>query len=71
MGKVKKDEKTDPGEVRFSVWNIHFDISYNQGRVVEIDVLTDPNLFLDISEENEIETILCSVKWKGAEIPFE
>ncbi|XP_031483990.1 transmembrane 9 superfamily member 2-like [Nymphaea colorata] len=73
IGKVEKDDQTDPGEFRYLLYkHIHFDISYNQDRVIEINVQTDPNLAIDISEEKEIETeFLYSVKWKETEIPFD
>ncbi|KAF3792921.1 Transmembrane 9 superfamily member 2 [Nymphaea thermarum] len=73
IGRVEKDDKTDPGEFRYLLYkHIHFDISYNQDHVIEINVQTDPNLAIDISEEKEIETeFLYSVKWKETEIPFD
>ncbi|KAF3791321.1 Transmembrane 9 superfamily member 2 [Nymphaea thermarum] len=73
IGRVEKDDKTDPGEFRYLLYkHIHFDISYNLDHVIEINVQTDPNLAIDISEEKEIETkFLYSVKWKETEIPFD
>ncbi|XP_031502659.1 transmembrane 9 superfamily member 3-like [Nymphaea colorata] len=73
IGKVDREDKDDPSEFKYLLYkHIHFDISYNKDRVIEINVQTDANLAVDISEEKEMEVdFLYSVKWKETDIPFE
>uniref|UniRef100_A0A1D1XZ19 Transmembrane 9 superfamily member n=1 Tax=Anthurium amnicola TaxID=1678845 RepID=A0A1D1XZ19_9ARAE len=73
LGKVDKDDKLDPSDYKYLLFkHIHFDILYNDDRVIEINVQTDPNLSVDISEDKEADVDFSySVSWKPTEIPFE
>ncbi|KAJ6834665.1 transmembrane 9 superfamily member 2-like [Iris pallida] len=72
MGKVEKD-KLDQNDVKYLLFkHIHFDIFYNDNHVIEINVQTDPNLSVDISEDKEVGMEFSySVTWKKTDIPFE
>ncbi|MQM14838.1 hypothetical protein Taro_047773 [Colocasia esculenta] len=73
LGKVDKDDKLDPTDYKYLLFkHIHFDILYNDDRVIEINVQTDPNLAVDITEDKEVDVDFSySVIWKSTEIPFE
>lgn len=72
LGKVEKDN-LDPSEYKYLLFkHIHFDIFYNDDRVIEINVQTDPNLAVDITEDKAVDIeFTFSVTWKNTEIPFE
>ncbi|RZR95998.1 hypothetical protein BHM03_00024918, partial [Ensete ventricosum] len=72
IGKVDKEGK-DVSEYKYYLYrHIHFDILYNNDRVVEITVHTDPNSLADLTEDKDIEAeFLYSVKWKETTMPFE
>lgn len=72
MGKVEKD-KVDPNEYKYLLFkHIHFDIFYNDDRVIEINLQTDPNLSVDITDDKEVDMEFSySVTWKKTDIPFE
>ncbi|RWW82412.1 hypothetical protein BHE74_00009140 [Ensete ventricosum] len=72
IGKVDKEGK-DLSEYKYYLYrHIHFDILYNNDRVVEITVHTDPNSLADLTEDKDIEAeFLYSVKWKETTMPFE
>ncbi|XP_068634074.1 transmembrane 9 superfamily member 3-like [Aristolochia californica] len=73
IGKVDKENKLDSNEYKYLLFkHIHFDILYNNDRVIEINIQTDPNLAADITEDKEVVVELSySVKWKETDIPFE
>ncbi|XP_020979606.1 transmembrane 9 superfamily member 3 [Arachis ipaensis] len=72
IGKVDKEGK-DPSDYKYYLYkHIHFDIYYNNDRVIEINVRTDPNALVDVTEDNEVEVeFLYTVKWKETNTPFE
>ncbi|ONK65684.1 uncharacterized protein A4U43_C07F39630 [Asparagus officinalis] len=72
MGKVEKD-KLEPSEYKYLLFkHIHFDILYNNDRVIEINVQTDPNLSVDITDDKEVDMEFSySVTWKKTDIPFD
>eukprot|EP01025_Chloroclados_australasicus_P067971 TRINITY_DN9428_c0_g2_i6.p1 TRINITY_DN9428_c0_g2~~TRINITY_DN9428_c0_g2_i6.p1 ORF type:complete len:612 (-),score=31.13 TRINITY_DN9428_c0_g2_i6:482-2317(-) len=54
--------------------HVHFDISFNNDRIIEVKVSTDPNRRVDVSEDVEqpVEVEFSySVKWQSTDIPFE
>ncbi|KAI3869744.1 hypothetical protein MKW98_030925 [Papaver atlanticum] len=73
LGKVERENKMDPSEYKYLLFkHIHFDVLYNNDRVIEINVQTDPNQSVDITEDREVEAEFSySVKWKETDIPFE
>ncbi|RRT69472.1 hypothetical protein B296_00037337, partial [Ensete ventricosum] len=72
IGKVDKEGK-DLSKYKYYLYrHIHFDILYNNDRVVEITAHTDPNSLADLTEDKDIEAeFLYSVKWKETTMPFE
>lgn len=73
IGKMEKDASGDPNESKsFLYRHIQFDILYNKNRVIEINVRTDPNAMVDVTEDREVDVeFLYSVKWKETNTPFE
>lgn len=73
IGKVDKEGKSDPSEYRYYLYkHIHFDILYNKDRVIEINVRTDPNSLVDLTEDKPVEAeFMYTVKWKETSIPFD
>ncbi|CAL9189068.1 unnamed protein product [Musa hybrid cultivar] len=72
LGKIE-GVKTDSGKDKYFLFkHIHFNILYNDDRVIEINVQTDPNINVDISEDRKLDVeFLYSVKWKNTDISFE
>ncbi|XP_039134869.1 transmembrane 9 superfamily member 2-like [Dioscorea cayenensis subsp. rotundata] len=72
LGKVEKD-KLDPSEYKYLLYkHVHFDIYYNDDRVIELNIQTDPNLAVDITEDKEVNVEFSySVSWKRTDTPFE
>ena len=72
LGKIE-GVKTDSGKDKYFLFkHIHFNILYNDDRVIEINVQTDPNINVDISEDRKLDVeFLYSVTWKNTDISFE
>ena len=52
--------------------HLHFDIFFNKDRVIEVNVRTYPQFFVDISEDKEVDVeFMYTVNWKEIQIPFE
>ena len=73
LGKVDKEGKTGPSDYKYFLYkHIHFDVFHNHDRVIEINVRTDPNSLVDITEDEDVDVeFLYSVQWKETNIPFE
>jgi len=74
IGKVEKILRPgQPAEMRYYLFtHVHFDISYNNDRVIEINVSTDPLRTVDITEGDSIPVEFSySVKWKETSIPYD
>ena len=74
IGKVEKILRTgDKPDLKFFLFtHIHFEVLYNNNRVVEINISTDPARTVDITEgENIIVDYTYSVKWKSTPTVFE
>ncbi|THU49677.1 hypothetical protein C4D60_Mb06t12060 [Musa balbisiana] len=72
IGKVDKEGKDMSNDKYYLYRHIHFDILYNNDRVIEITVHTDPDSVADLTEDKDIEAeFLYSVKWKETTMPFE
>ncbi|CAL9760739.1 unnamed protein product [Musa acuminata subsp. burmannicoides] len=55
LGKIE-GVKTDSGKDKYFLFkHSHFNILYNDDRVIEINVQTDPNINVDISEDRELD----------------
>ncbi|URD94564.1 Endomembrane protein 70 [Musa troglodytarum] len=72
LGRIEKN-KLDSSKSKYLLFkHIHFEILYNDDRVIEINVQTDPNLSVDITDDKEVDVEFSySVSWKKTEIPFE
>jgi len=69
IGKTDKENNANP---IILYKHLHFEILYNNDRVIEITVRTDPNFTVDITEDKEIEVeFTYSVKWVETQTPFE
>lgn len=73
IGKVDKVNKIDPSDYKYYLYrHIHFEISYNNDRVIEVNIHTDASSLLDVTEDRDVEVeFLYSVKWKETTTPFE
>eukprot|EP00873_Tetraselmis_striata_P026587 jgi/Tetstr1/446851/TSEL_034329.t1 len=74
VGKVEKILRAGaPEEIRYYLFtHVHFDVTYNEDRVIEINVSTDPSRTVDITEEEGVTVDFSySVKWKQTRVPFE
>jgi hypothetical protein len=79
IGKVEKIIGSTSTELRYYLFtHVHFEVHFNEDRVIEINVSTDPTQVVDISEDQLTgsETTIpasftYSVKWTPTEIPFE
>lgn len=62
-----------PEEKRYLLFtHVHFDVKYNEDRVIEISVSTDPNQAVDITTEKDLEVdFTYSTKWESTETAFE
>lgn len=74
IGKVEPLMK--PGEKTvlrcYLFTHIHFDFLYNDNRVIEVNVSTDPAKSVDITNaEKLIVDYTYSVKWSEGDTPFE
>ncbi|CAL9747613.1 unnamed protein product [Musa acuminata subsp. burmannicoides] len=64
LGKIE-GVKTDSGKDKYFLFkHIHFNILYNDDGVIEINVQTDPNINVDISEDRKLDVeFLYSIHW--------
>ncbi|CAI5472168.1 unnamed protein product [Closterium sp. Yama58-4] len=69
IGKVD----TDPKNQHFFLFtHVHFEVEYNNDRVVEISVATDAGTAVDITEDKEMEVeFTYSAKWKQTDKSFD
>ncbi|KAM7529432.1 hypothetical protein LguiB_032842 [Lonicera macranthoides] len=52
--------------------HLHFEILYNKDRVIEVNVQTDPNALVDITEDKKVDVeFMYTVKWKETNTPFD
>ncbi|KAL6993279.1 Cellular adhesion and filamentous growth protein [Sarracenia purpurea var. burkii] len=73
LGKVDKEGKADPSNYRYYLFkHLHFKIFYNKDRVIDINVHTDPNALVDLTEDKDVDAgFVYSVRWKETKTPFE
>ncbi|XP_047330739.1 transmembrane 9 superfamily member 3-like [Impatiens glandulifera] len=73
IGKVDREGKEDPSGFKYSLFqHIHFDVSYNKDRVIEVNARMDPHSVVDLTEDKEVEVeFTYTVKWRETDIPFE
>ncbi|KAI5063248.1 hypothetical protein GOP47_0021795 [Adiantum capillus-veneris] len=65
--------KIDDQELKYLLsTHLHFEVLYNQDRVIEISVAADPAYVVDITEDTEVDVeFKYSVRWKQTEKPFD
>ncbi|XP_059065674.1 transmembrane 9 superfamily member 2-like isoform X2 [Cryptomeria japonica] len=73
IGNFQKGNEARPNGTTYLLYtHTGFDIFYNNDRVIEINVRTDPRFTVDITEDMEIEVdFKYSVNWMEIHIPFE
>ncbi len=80
IGKLEKVSKPSGIELRYFIFtHVHFDVAYNTDHIVEINVSTDPNQVVDISEDivgaSPDATIPAeftySAKWRETEVTYD
>ncbi|KAK9822258.1 hypothetical protein WJX81_008337 [Elliptochloris bilobata] len=74
IGRVEKlMHAGEKPELRYYLYtHIHFDIHYNDDRVIEVNVSTDPSRTVDITEgDSVIVDFTYAVKWRETTVPFE
>ncbi|KAK2973155.1 hypothetical protein RJ640_009578 [Escallonia rubra] len=73
LGKVDKEKDSDPSESKYYLFkHLHFEILYNNDRVIEINARTDSNALVDLTEDKEVEVdFMYTVEWKATNTPFE
>eukprot|EP00898_Chlorokybus_atmophyticus_P005779 jgi/Chlat1/6201/Chrsp44S05799 len=73
VGKMEKIVRGGGTEFRYYLFtHVHFEINYNEDKVIEINVSTDPTRTVDISGDQEtMVQFSYSVKWKETNIPYE
>ncbi|KFM26763.1 Putative phagocytic receptor 1b [Auxenochlorella protothecoides] len=76
VGKVETIKDADSKDTKklFLFTHIHFDIAYNEDRIIEINVSTDPTQVADLSEggaEEQDVTFTYSVTWKSSLLSFD
>lgn len=70
IGKV--EDSGGKGQKLFLFTHFHFEVAYNEDRVIEINVSTDPTLVVDISDGINEATVefTYSVSWKTTDVKF-
>lgn len=74
LGKVEKLVKTGKAPVvkYYLFTHFHFELSYNDDRIIEINVSSDPMRTVDITDADKLNIQFSySVKWKATSIPYE
>lgn len=80
IGKLEKVSKPSGIEIRYFIFtHVHFEILWNLQHIVDINVSTDPNQVVDISEDvvgsspdaTVTTEFTYSAKWKESEITFD
>nr|GMD21801.1 transmembrane 9 superfamily member 3 isoform X1 [Ipomoea batatas] len=73
FGKVEWKEDEGAAEFRYHLYtHSHFEIFYNQDRVIEVNHRTDLDSTVDVTNEKEIDVeYLYSVKWMETNVAFE
>ncbi|XP_002963357.2 transmembrane 9 superfamily member 2 [Selaginella moellendorffii] len=70
VGKLQTDEKKEERYMLFT--HVHFEIAFNDNRVIEVTVSTDPDHAVDISDDEPTDVkFTYSVKWKKTPITFD
>ncbi|KAK9120470.1 hypothetical protein Syun_018087 [Stephania yunnanensis] len=73
IGKVEGENNVDRSNNKYFIYkHIHFDVAYNNNRVIEINTKMEPDQMIDITDDKEVEIEFSySVKWKETEITFD
>ena len=80
IGKLERVSKPSGTELRYFIFtHVHFDLAFNADNIVEINVSTDPNQVVDISEDvvgsdanaQVRADFTYSAKWRETEITYD
>ncbi|KAK9095601.1 hypothetical protein Scep_027070 [Stephania cephalantha] len=73
IGKVEGENNVDRSNNKYFIYkHIHFDVAYNNNRVIEINTKMEPDQMIDITDDKEVEIEFSySVKWRETEITFD
>lgn len=73
IGKIDKEGKTDPSEFKYYLYkHIHFDVLYNNDRVIEISAKMDPLSVVDLTEDKSVDAdFTYTVKWRETKTSFD
>ncbi|KAK2430726.1 Endomembrane protein 70 protein family [Trifolium repens] len=73
LGRFETDEKDDTNVATVYLFrNVHFEILYNNDRIIDVFIRNDPNVVVDLTEDREVKVdFTYSVKWTETDIPFE
>lgn len=80
IGKLERVSKPSGTELRYFIFtHVHFDLAFNADNIVEINVSTDPNQVVDISEDvvgadadaQVTADFTYSAKWRETEITYD
>ncbi|CAI8586084.1 unnamed protein product [Vicia faba] len=71
--KEKDDDDDDSNEATIYLFrHVHFEILYNNDRIIDVFVRNEPNAVVDLTEDREVNVdFTYSVKWTETDIPFE
>ncbi|PNX92767.1 phagocytic receptor 1b-like protein [Trifolium pratense] len=73
LGRFVTDENDDTNVAKVYLFrNVHFEILYNNDRIIDVFIRNDPNVVVDLTEDREVKMdFTYSVKWTETDIPFE
>lgn len=76
LGRFETKEKEDDGDSNeatiYLFRHVHFEILYNNDRIIDVFFRNDPNAVVDLTEDREVNVdFTYSVKWTETDIPFE
>ena len=71
MERVKPDSRDADAHRLVLFTHLHFDIMYNEDRVIQVDVSTNPEAAIDISTPTARSVeFTYSVSWQPTDLPF-
>lgn len=71
-GFIGRTQKVGTGVAYFLFTHIHFDVLYNEDRVIEVNVATDPHRTVDITEDRSAKVeFTYSLKWRATNVTFD
>ncbi|ESW13939.1 hypothetical protein PHAVU_008G239300 [Phaseolus vulgaris] len=73
LGKFDSEDKDDPtGATVHLFTHVHFEILYNNDRIIDVFIRNDPRAVVDLTQNREVEVdFIYSAKWIETDTPFE